>query len=155
LQRQGRAELTPDRKSCGRRSSRVRDLAKLRIDAPMARMNAEQNDSQDTQKDPVARLRERADPWRPRRRQRRRSLMRLTLYKTRRRPETRLALLTHMGRFGAAVGGTTGTAMTAIGWRPWHGTWWPGRAASSRKSSTGSKPQGKPLDSGGFFLCVA
>jgi LTXXQ motif family protein len=39
----------------------VRDFAKLRIDRANARMNAQQNDSQDGQKDPVARLRERAD----------------------------------------------------------------------------------------------
>jgi hypothetical protein len=39
----------------------VRDFAKLRIDRANARMNAQQNDSQDAQRDPVARLRERAD----------------------------------------------------------------------------------------------
>jgi len=55
-------KLTPDQEKLWPPvEAAVRDLAKLRIDRANARMNAEQNDSQDTQKDPVARLRERAD----------------------------------------------------------------------------------------------
>jgi hypothetical protein len=55
-------KLTPDQEKLWPPvEAAVRDLAKLRIDRANARMNAQQNDSQDAQKDPVARLRERAD----------------------------------------------------------------------------------------------
>src|SRR5258707_12162815 len=80
----------------------VRDLAKLRIDRANARMNAEQNDSQDTQKDPVARLRERADTMATTAA----AMKKIAdaadpLYKTLDDGQKRrLAILTHMGRFG-------------------------------------------------------
>src|ERR1700704_5043502 len=55
-------KLTPDQEKLWPPvETAVRDFAKLRIDRANARMNAQQNDSQDAQKDPVARLRERAD----------------------------------------------------------------------------------------------
>src|SRR5713226_1623138 len=57
-------KLTPDQEKLWPPvEAAVRDFAKLRIDRANARMNAQQNDSQDSQKpdDPVARLRDRAD----------------------------------------------------------------------------------------------
>jgi len=65
-------------------------------------MNAEQNDSQDTQKDPVARLRERADTMATTAA----AMKKIAdaadpLYKTLDDGQKRrLAILTHMGRFG-------------------------------------------------------
>ena len=57
-------KLTPDQEKLWPPvEAAVRDFAKLRIDRANARMNAKPDDSQDAQKprDPVARLRERAD----------------------------------------------------------------------------------------------
>src|ERR1700716_3711077 len=57
-------KLTPDQdKLWPPVEAAVRDFAKLRIDRANARMNAQKDDSQDTQKpdDPVARLRDRAE----------------------------------------------------------------------------------------------
>jgi hypothetical protein len=55
-------KLTPDQEKLWPPvEAAVRDFAKLRIDRANARMNARQNDSQDAPKDPVTRLRERAD----------------------------------------------------------------------------------------------
>src|SRR5258707_6018537 len=55
-------KLTPDQEKLWPPvEAAVRDLAKLRIDRANARMIARQNDSQDAPKDPVTRLRERAD----------------------------------------------------------------------------------------------
>ncbi len=82
----------------------VRDFAKLQIDRANARMNAQRDKSQDQQKldDPVARLRERADNMAI-------SAVALKkiadaadpLYKTLDDGQKRrLAVLTHMGRFG-------------------------------------------------------
>jgi hypothetical protein len=82
----------------------VRDFAKLRID----RANARMNDAQDQQKpdDPVARLRERADNMTASAA----SLKKIAdaadpLYKTLDDGQKRrLAILTHMGRFGGGEG---------------------------------------------------
>ena len=81
----------------------VRDFAKLRIDRANARMNARQNDSQDAPKDPVTRLRERADTMATTAA----AMKRIAdaadpLYKTLDDGQKRrLAILTHMGsRFG-------------------------------------------------------
>src|SRR5260370_35048423 len=55
-------KLTPDQEKLWPPvEAAVRELAKLRIDRANARMNGQQNDSQDARKDPVARLRDRAD----------------------------------------------------------------------------------------------
>jgi hypothetical protein len=82
----------------------VRDFAKLRIDRANARINAKPDDSQDAQKpnDPVARLRERADNMATSAA----ALKKIAdaadpLYKTLDDGQKRrLAVLTHMGRFG-------------------------------------------------------
>jgi hypothetical protein len=82
----------------------VRDFAKLRIDRANARMNARRDDSQDAQKpdDPVARLRDRADTMVATAT----AMKRIAdaadpLYKTLDDGQKRrLAILTHMGRFG-------------------------------------------------------
>jgi len=96
-------KLTPDQEKLWPPvEAAVRDLAKLRIDRANARMNAEQNDSQDTQKDPVARLRERADTMATTAA----AMKKIAdaadpLYKTLDDGQKRrLAILTHMGRFG-------------------------------------------------------
>ena len=80
----------------------VRDFAKLRIDRANARMNAKPDDDAQKQDDPVARLRERADTMAT-------SAVAMKkiadaadpLYKTLDDGQKRrLAILTHMGRFG-------------------------------------------------------
>jgi len=96
-------KLTPDQEKLWPPvEAAVRDLAKLRIDRANARMNAQQNDSQDAQKDPVARLRERADTMATTAA----AMKKIAdaadpLYKTLDDGQKRrLAILTHMGRFG-------------------------------------------------------
>src|SRR5207237_9038535 len=55
-------KLTPDQEKLWPPvEAAVKEFAKLRIDRANARMNAQQNDSQQKPDDPVARLRERAD----------------------------------------------------------------------------------------------
>jgi hypothetical protein len=80
----------------------VRDFAKVRIDRANARMNAGQNGSPEAQKDPVTRLRERADNMATTAT----ALKKIAdaadpLYKTLDEGQKRrLTVLTHMGRFG-------------------------------------------------------
>jgi hypothetical protein len=97
-------KLTPDQEKLWPPvESAVRDFAKMRIDRANARMNAER-DSQDAQKpdDPVARLRERADNMAASAA----ALKKIAdaadpLYKTLDEGQKRrLAILTHLGRFG-------------------------------------------------------
>jgi hypothetical protein len=97
-------KLTPDQEKLWPPvETAVRDFAKLRIDRANARMNA-QRDSQDAQKpdDPVARLRQRADNMATSAA----ALKKIAdaadpLYKTLDDGQKRrLAVLTHMGRFG-------------------------------------------------------
>src|SRR5260370_10492185 len=97
-------KLTPDQEKLWPPvETAVRDFAKLRIDRANARMNAER-DSQDAQKpdDPVARLRQRADNMATSAA----ALKKIAdaadpLYKTLDDGQKRrLAILTHMGRFG-------------------------------------------------------
>ena len=107
-------KLTPDQEKLWPPvETAVRDFAKLRIDRANARMNAQQNDSQDQQKpdDPVTRLRDRADTMATTAA----AMKRIAdaadpLYKTLDDAQKRrLAILTHTeGRFGGG------------GWRP-HG----------------------------------
>ena len=85
----------------------VRDFAKLRIDRANARMNAPQDDSsQQKPDDPVARLRERADNMATSAA----AMKKIAdaadpLYKTLDDGQKRrLAVLTHMGRFGGGEG---------------------------------------------------
>jgi len=85
----------------------VKDFAKLRIDRANARMNAEKDDnSQQKPDDPVARLRERADNMATSAA----AMKKIAdaadpLYKTLDDGQKRrLALLTHMGRFGGGEG---------------------------------------------------
>jgi hypothetical protein len=98
-------KLTPDQEKLWPPvETAVRDFAKLRIDRANARMNAPRDDSQDAQKpdDPVARLRERADAMATTAA----AMKRIAdaadpLYKTLDDGQKRrLAILTHMGRFG-------------------------------------------------------
>jgi LTXXQ motif family protein len=102
-------KLTPDQEKLWPTvEAAVRDFAKLRIDRANARMNAPQDDAQDQQKpdDPVARLRERADTMATTAA----ALKRIAdaadpLYKTLDDGQKRrLAILTHMGRFGGEGG---------------------------------------------------
>jgi hypothetical protein len=102
-------KLTPDQEKLWPPiEAAVRDFAKLRIDRANARMNAPRDDAQDQQKpdDPVARLRERAD----RMATTAAALKRIAdaadpLYKTLDDGQKRrLAILTHMGRFGGEGG---------------------------------------------------
>ena len=99
-------KLTPDQEKLWPPvEAAVRDFAKLRIDRANARMNAKPDDSQDAQKprDPVARLRERADAMATTAA----AMKKIAdaadpLYKTLDEGQKRrLALLTHIGgRFG-------------------------------------------------------
>src|SRR4030081_2360584 len=98
-------KLTPDQdKLWPPVEAAVRDFAKLRIDRANARMNAAKDDANDAQKpdDPVARLRERADNMATTAA----AMKRIAdaadpLYKTLDDGQKRrLAILTHMGRFG-------------------------------------------------------
>jgi hypothetical protein len=98
-------KLTPDQEKLWPPvESAVRDFAKLRIDRANARINAKPDDSQDAQKadDPVARLRDRADTMATTAA----AMKRIAdaadpLYKTLDDGQKRrLAILTHMGRFG-------------------------------------------------------
>ena len=99
-------KLTPDQEKLWPPvEAAVRDFAKLQIDRANARMNARPDDSQDAQKprDPVARLRERADAMATTAA----AMKKIAdaadpLYKTLDEGQKRrLALLTHMqGRFG-------------------------------------------------------
>src|SRR5450432_3358390 len=84
----------------------VRDFAKLRIDRANARMNAKPDDDAQKQDDPVARLRERADTMATSAA----AMKKIAdaadpLYKTLDDGQKRrLAILTHMGRFGGGEG---------------------------------------------------
>jgi hypothetical protein len=98
-------KLTPDQEKLWPPvEAAVRDFAKLRIDRANARMNAAKDDGADAQKpdDPVARLRERADTMATTAA----AMKRIAdaadpLYKTLDDGQKRrLAILTHMGRFG-------------------------------------------------------
>jgi hypothetical protein len=98
-------KLTPDQdKLWPPVEAAVRDFAKLRIDRANARMNVAKDDANDAQKpdDPVARLRERADNMATTAA----AMKRIAdaadpLYKTLGDGQKRrLAILTHMGRFG-------------------------------------------------------
>jgi hypothetical protein len=96
-------KLTPDQEKLWPPvEAAVRDFAKMRIDRANARMNPEQNGSPDEQKDPVTRLRERADNMATTAT----ALKKIAdvadpLYKTLDEGQKRrLTVLTHMGRFG-------------------------------------------------------
>jgi|UPI0003FF3C99 hypothetical protein len=84
----------------------VKDFAKLRIDRANARMNAPQDDANRKPDDPVARLRERADNMATSAA----AMKKIAdaaepLYKTLDEGQKRrLAVLTHMGRFGGGEG---------------------------------------------------
>jgi len=84
----------------------VRDFAKLRTDRANARMNAKPDDNAGTPDDPVARLRERADAMAASAA----AMKKIAdaadpLYKTLDDGQKRrLAILTHMGRFGGGEG---------------------------------------------------
>ena len=99
-------KLTPDQEKLWPPvETAVRDFAKLRIDRANARMNAQRDDSRDSQKpdDPVTRLRERADAMATTAAAMKRIANAADpLYKTLDDGQKRrLAILTHMGnRFG-------------------------------------------------------
>jgi hypothetical protein len=99
-------KLTPDQEKLWPPvEAAVRDFAKLRIDRANARMNAQRDDSRDSQRpgDPVSRLRERADAMAASAAAMRRIAdVADPLYKTLDEGQRRrLAILTHMdGRFG-------------------------------------------------------
>ena len=96
----------------------VKEFAKLRIDRANARMNPPQDDASQKPDDPVARLRERADTMATSAA----AMKKIAdaadpLYKTLDDGQKRrLAVLTHMGRFGGGEGwGHRGMGMSGMG----------------------------------------
>ena len=96
----------------------VKEFAKLRIDRANARMNPPQDDASQKPDDPVARLRERADTMATSAAAMRKIADAADpLYKTLDDGQKRrLAVLTHMGRFGGGEGwGHRGMGMSGMG----------------------------------------